>query len=186
MNTYHFIGKIFGHLHTIKIITELSINMSKQESVDEEFNLDVEILKRLDIDGRISLRKLAKDLEKSPVTIKNHVKKLEDNGVIADYGAKINYEKLGYDIIALIELTISKGKMLDEEQKIAKNPNVFAVYDITGEYDALILARFKSREELSKMIKEIHKSPNVERTNTHLILNVIKDSSSFNELMHNK
>lgn len=160
--------------------------MSEQESINEEFDLDIEILKRLDRDGRISHRKLASDLGKSPVTIKNHVEKLENKGIIADYGARINYEELGYDIIALIELTISKGKMLDEEQKIARNPNVFAVYDITGEYDALILARFKTREALSKMIKEIHKSPNVERTNTHLILNIIKDSSSFNDLMDKK
>lgn len=161
--------------------------MSEQESVDELFDLDIEILKKLSVDGRISLRQLGKDLEnKSPVTIKNHVEKLENKGIIAGYGAKINYEELGYDIIALIELTISKGKMLEEEKKIAKDPNVFAVYDITGEYDALILARFKSREALSKMIKEIHKSPNVERTNTHLILNIIKDGSSLNELIKKK
>ena len=76
--------------------------------------------------------------------------------------------------------------MLEEEKKIARNPNVFAVYDITGEYDALILARFKNREALSTMIKEIHKSPNVERTNTHLILNIIKDGSSFNDLIDKK
>ena len=157
--------------------------MSEQESVDEAFDLDIEILKKLDIDGRISHRQLAKDLDKSPVTIKNHVEKLEKDGIIEDYGVTINYENLGYDIIALIELTISKGKLLEVQQTLAKNPNIFAVYDITGEYDSLILARFKSRGDLSKMIKEIHKSPNVERTNTHLVLNVIKEHSSLNELM---
>ena len=160
--------------------------MSEQEPIDEAYDLDVEILKKLSVDGRISLRQLGEELEKSPVTIKNHVEKLENKGIIAGYGAKINYEELGYDIIALIELTISKGKMLEEEKKIARNPNVFAVYDITGEYDALILARFKNREALSTMIKEIHKSPNVERTNTHLILNIIKDGSSFNDLIDKK
>ena len=160
--------------------------MSKQETIDEAYDLDIEILKRLEKDGRISHRKLAEALKKSPVTINNHVEKLENNGIIANYGARINYEKLGYGIIALIELTISKGKMLEEEQKIASNPNIFAVYDITGEYDALILARFKNREDLSKMIKEIHKSPNVERTNTHLVLNVIKEHSSLSELMDKK
>ena len=73
--------------------------------------------------------------------------------------------------------------MFEVEEKIAKNPNVFGVYDITGTYDALILARFKTREELSKMIKEIHKSPNVESTNTHFVLNVIKEASSFINLI---
>lgn len=158
--------------------------MTEEKSIEEMSELDIEILKILTIDGRTSFRQLGRELgEKSPVTIKNHVEKLENNGIIIDYGIKINYENIGYEIIALIELTISKGKMLEEEQKIAKNPNVFAVYDITGEYDALILAKFKNRGDLSKMIKEIHKSPNVERTNTHIVLNVIKEDSSFNELM---
>ncbi|MFX1552082.1 MAG: Lrp/AsnC family transcriptional regulator [Promethearchaeota archaeon] len=161
--------------------------MTQQTSINEISELDIEILKKLSTDGRISLRQLAKDLgNKSPVTIKNHVETLEERGIIMDYGIKINYEKLGYDIIALIELTISKGKMLEVERDIAKNPNIFAVYDITGEYDALILARFQNRGDLSKMIKEIHTSPYVERTNTHIALNVIKEGSFFNELIKKK
>ncbi len=154
--------------------------MTEQTSLDEISELDFEIIKKLSIDGRISHRQLAKDLgNKSPVTIKNHVENLENLGIIINYGAKINYEKLGYGIMGIIEVTISKGKMFEVEEKIAENPNVFGVYDITGTYDALILARFKTREELSKMIKEIHKSPNVERTNTHFVLNTIKEASSF-------
>jgi len=147
--------------------------------------LDIDILKKLSEDSRISLRQLAKDLgNKSPVTIKNHIEKLENMGIITDYGVNIDYEKLGFDIIALIEITVSKGKMLDVERKIAQNPNVFAVYDITGSYDALILARFKSRAELSEMIKnEIHASAFVESSNTHIVLNVIKEDNSFNKLL---
>jgi len=158
--------------------------MTEQTSIDDISELDIEILKKLSIDGRISLRQLAKDLgNKSPVTIKNHVEKLESGGIIMNYGANINYEKLKYDIIALIELTISKGKMLEVELEIAKNPNIFAVYDITGEYDALILARFKTRNDLSKMIKKIHTSPYVERTNTHIVLNVIKEQTFFKDIV---
>ncbi|MFX0073651.1 MAG: Lrp/AsnC family transcriptional regulator [Candidatus Hermodarchaeota archaeon] len=154
---------------------------SKIENLSE---LDIEILKKLTTDSRISLRQLAKELNnKSPVTIKNHIEGLEEKGIIKNYGAQIDFEKIGYDIIALIELTISKGKMLEVEEDIAENPNIFAVYDITGEYDALILARFPNREDLSKMIKKIHTSPYVERTNTHIVLTVIKETSSFAELI---
>ena len=160
--------------------------MTEQSNLNNMTELDFNILKKLSEDGRISLRQLAKDLgNKSPATIKNHVEKLENRGVITDYGVNIDYEKLGFNIIALIELTISKGKMLEVEQEIAKIPYVFAVYDITGEFDALILARFENRGELSKMIKKIHTSPYVERTNTHMVLNVIKENSSFNELIKN-
>ncbi len=145
--------------------------------------IDREILRILCQDCTKTHNAIAIDLGKSPVTIKKHVEELEERKIIKQYGVQIDYDKLGYNIIAVIELTVSKGKMLEIENKIAKNPNVFAVYDITGTYDALILARFKDRSELSAMIKEIHKSPEVERTNTHLILNVIKEQITSKELI---
>jgi len=156
------------------------MNNIKNNNIDE---LDIEILKILSIDGRKNKSTIAEDLKRSPNTIIKHVNNLEQDGVIKNYGVQIDYEKLGYEIIAIIELTISKGKMLEVERKIAQNPNIFAVYDITGEYDALILARFENREDLSKMIKEIHTLIDVERTNTHLVLNTIKENSSFVELI---
>ncbi len=156
------------------------MNNMKPYEIDE---LDLEILSILSIDGRKNKSTIADDLNRSPNTIIKRISNLEENGVIKNYGVQIDYEKLGYNIIALIELTISKGKMLEVEQDIAKIPNVFAVYDITGEYDALILARFKNRGDLSKMIKKIHTSQFVERTNTHMVLNVIKENSSFTELL---
>ena len=153
---------------------------TKDTKIEE---LDIEILKILSQDGRKNKSTIAEDLKRSPNTIIKHVKNLEDKVVIKNYGIQIDYEKIGYNIIAIIELTISKGKMLDVEKKIAQIPNVFGVYDITGTYDALILARFKTRDGLSRMIKDIHTSPNVERTNIHIVLNVIKEKSSLAELM---
>lgn len=145
--------------------------------------LDLKILSILSNKGRISHRAISDKVGKSHLTIKKHIDELEKNKIIKGYSANIDFEKLGYEIIAIIELTISKGKMLDVENNLAKNPNIFGVYDITGTYDALILARFKTRAELSEMIKEeIHASPYVERTNTHLVLNTIKEASSFVEL----
>ena len=145
--------------------------------------IDKDILRILCQDCTKTHNAIATELGKSPITIKKHVEELEKNQVIKGYGAQIDFDKLGYNIIAVIELTVSKGKMLEIESQIGKNPNVFAVYDITGTYDALILARFKDRSELSAMIKEIHKSPVVERTNTHLILNVIKEQTTSKELI---
>ena len=159
--------------------------MDSKDLEDME-DMDIDILRILSEDDRVSLRTIAKELNKSPVTIKGHIEKLEEKGIIKDYGITINYEKLGFDIIALIELTISKGKMLEIERDIAEHPNVFAVYDITGEYDAIVLARFKSRSELSELVKEINKYEYVIRTNTHLILNVIKEGTAFANLVTHK
>jgi DNA-binding Lrp family transcriptional regulator len=155
---------------------DLDIKLLKILSKDDRVSLSISPKDELE---RVSLRKLADILDKSPVTIKNHLDELEKKGIIKDYGITIDYEKLGFDIIALIELTISKGKMLEVERDIAKNPNIFAVYDITGEYDAIMLARFRTRAELSNLVKNINSYEYVIRTNTHLILNVIKEGTDF-------
>lgn len=155
--------------------------MNDEQTELEE--LDWNILEELSKDGRLSFRSLHKKLDKSPVTIKRHIEFLEEEGIIKDYGINIDYEKLGFEIIAVIELTISKGKMLEVERDIAKNPYVFGVYDITGQYDALIFARFRAREDLSKLVKDLNSYEYVIRTNTHIVLNVVKQGSSFSELM---
>jgi DNA-binding Lrp family transcriptional regulator len=159
------------------------MKVSNTREVEE---LDLDILQILSEDGRNSYRNIARKLKKSPVTIKKHIEELEEEGIIKDYGAHIDFEKLGYDIIALIEITISKGKMLEVEKDIAHNPSVFGVYDVTGTYDAIILARFKARHELSEMIKIINSYEYVVRTNTHLILNIIKEGTSFTDLINYK
>ena len=116
----------------------------KKPSVDE---VDLNILGVLSENSKQNYNQIAKTLEKSPITIKKHIEELEKQGVIKGYGIDIDYEKLGYDIIATIEMTVSKGKMIEVETEIADNPNVFGVYDITRDYDALVFARFKTRTE---------------------------------------
>ena len=157
--------------------------MKDNESPSSSEDIDLNILGILSENSRENFNQIAKTLKKSPVTIKKHIEELEQQGVIKGYGIDIDFEKLGYDIIATIEITVSKGKMIEVETDIAQNPNVFGVYDITGDYDALVFARFKTRTELSAMIKKLHSSPYVERTNTHIILNVIKEGSSFVKLL---
>ena len=150
-------------------------------------DLDLKILMKLSEDDRISLRQLGKELgNKSSVTIKKHIDDLEEKGIIKDYSVIIDYEKLGYDIVAIIELTIDKGKMLEVEEDISNHPNIFGVYDITGTYDALIIAKFKTREELSQLVKKINGYEYVMRTNTHLVLNTVKEGTNFTDLItHN-
>ncbi len=157
--------------------------MMSDEKLKELESIDYDILRILTEDSRKSNRKLGEELDKSPTTIGKHIEELMEGKILKNFTIEIDYEKLGYDIIALVELNISQGKMLEVENDIAKDPHVFGVYDVTGKYDALILARFKTRKGLSEMVKNINSKPYVENTNTHLILNVIKEGTNLAELM---
>lgn len=138
---------------------------------------DKKIINALIENSRHSYRQIAKKIGVSVATVMHHVKNLEGQGIVREYTAKINYEKIGYDIEVLIEIRISKGKLFEVEKKIATHPNVFALYDVTGASDAIILARFKTRRLMDNFLKKIQAYDFVERTETKLVLNTIKEEN---------
>ena len=138
---------------------------------------DRRILNVLTENSRLSLRQIAEKVKVSVATVMHHLDSLEKEGVIRSYTANIDYEKIGYDIEVIIEVRISKGRLLDVEKKIAVHPNVFAVYDVTGAFDAVILARFKTRRQMDNFLKKIQTYEFVERTETKLVLQTIKEEN---------
>jgi DNA-binding Lrp family transcriptional regulator len=144
----------------------------KEQMFDE---LDRKIIRELLADSRLSYRQIARRIGISPGTVLKRIKRLEGVGIIKYYTVVLDHEKLGYDLAAIIELTISKGKLIDVEKEIAKYRSVLGVYDVTGTTDAIILAKFKTRRELNNFVKKILAMELVERTNTRVILNTIKE-----------
>ncbi len=140
---------------------------------------DVKILKKLLSDARMSYRKVAEEIGVSPPTVLARVEKLESDGIIRSYSTLLDHEKLGYDLTAIIEITATKGKIVDLERQIAKFPNVCAVYDITGLTDMVVVAKFKNRKELSNFVKKDISLPYVGRTNTHVVLITVKEDFRF-------
>jgi DNA-binding Lrp family transcriptional regulator len=142
---------------------------------------DVKILKKLLIDARMSYRKVAEEIGVSAPTVLSRVEKLESDGIIKSYSTLLDHERLGYDLTAIIEITATKGKIVDLERQIARFPNVCAVYDITGLTDMMVVAKFKNRKELSNFVKKDLSLPYVERTTTHVVLSTVKEDFRFVE-----
>jgi len=136
---------------------------------------DERILKNLMVDARLSARQLALKLGISTVTVLSRIKKLEREKIIKGYTALIDHEKLGYNLTAIIEIIAKKDKIIDMEMEISKIENVCGVYDITGNTDTLVIAKFKSRNELSDFVKGLATIPNIENTITHVVLNTTKE-----------
>ncbi|MDI6887457.1 MAG: Lrp/AsnC family transcriptional regulator, partial [Candidatus Thermoplasmatota archaeon] len=129
----------------------------------------------LNLNARKSFRELARELRVSLSTISARVKKLENEVVLVGYAPIIDSEKLGYELFAIVELRISKGKLIEVQKKIAKDKRVYGVYDVTGEYDSIVMARLRNRQDLNNFIKSLLSMEYVERTNTHVVLNIVKE-----------
>lgn len=137
---------------------------------------DAKIINELIDDSRISYRVLAKKVGVSLATVMKRVKRLSNTGVIDKFTIRVQYDKIGYDLQALISLRVSKGKFKEVEEMIAKEQNVYAVYDNTGSFDATVIAKFKTRSALEKFVKKIHTYDFIERVETKLLLSTVKES----------
>jgi DNA-binding Lrp family transcriptional regulator len=145
---------------------------SEQLETDE---LDRKILSILCDDSRVSCRKIAQRCKVSVGTVLTRIKRLEQAGGIRGYTTLLDHEKLGYQLTAIAEITVSKGKFLEMEQAIRKHPNVCAAYNITGLTDVFVVAKFRTREELGKFTKTMLAMPFIDRMNTHLVLTTIEE-----------
>jgi DNA-binding Lrp family transcriptional regulator len=138
-------------------------------------DLDKNIIRALNENARKSFREVAKEVGTSVTAVIHRVKKYEESGVIKGYIPLVDPSFLGVDLIAIIALRISQGKLLDVQENIAEDPRVMAVYDITGEWDSLVIGYFKDREDLNDFIKHLLSQKNVDRSVTHIVLNVVKE-----------
>ena len=136
---------------------------------------DFELLSQLSKNGKASQRELSKQTGLALGTVNTHIKKLEKDKIIKGYFADINPERIGFNLTAIINLRIKKGTLMDVQASIANHSRVFGVYDVTGEWDSLILARFQNREEMDNFIKTTLSQEYIERTSTSLVLNTVKE-----------
>jgi DNA-binding Lrp family transcriptional regulator len=138
-------------------------------------DLDQRIVRALNQNARKSFRDVAKEVGTSVTAVINRVKKLEDAEFIRGYIPLVDPEYFGLNLTAIIAVRISKGKLLETQNQIARDARIVAVYDITGEWDSMLIGYFKDRRDLDDFIKELLSLENVDRTVTHIVLNVVKE-----------
>jgi Lrp/AsnC family transcriptional regulator for asnA, asnC and gidA len=140
--------------------------------------IDKRIIRVLEKDARTSLRKISKRVDVSLGTVSNRVKKMEKNGVIKGYSVILNPEEIGWELNVVIGLRIQKGRLIEIQEKIAKDSRVHGVYDVTGDFDSMVIARAKNRKDLDDLSKNVLSIDGVERSVTHLVLNTVKEKTA--------
>lgn len=138
-------------------------------------DLDKHILEELLKNSKRSYRQLADELAIAPGTVLNRIKDMESKGIIKGYTIIVDQGKLSSQIIALIEIISSGGKLEEMGKKLSKFPNIYGVYETTGSPDAIILGKFRDTDELGKFARYLLGLPSVSRTNTHVVLNTVKE-----------
>ncbi len=151
---------------------EFQLEPSLTEKMDD---VDMRIIGLLQEDSRLSYNKIAQKLGISVGTALNRVKSLEERGILKGYTVIVDPNKVGYGLTAIVLIQAEGKHLLDVEKEVAKIENVISVYDITGDFDFIVVSRFKDRDSLNAFIKSLLTIPYVQRTVTNVALNIIKE-----------
>lgn len=134
-------------------------------------DIDKKILILLKDNARISLTEIAKKVGLSVMGVKNRIKKLEEKGVIEGYSANINFTKLGYSIVAFVEISVEAKKRAEAVRELKKRKEVVELYEIGGTYDFIAKIVVKDMNELREFLAiTLAKIEGIVATHTLLII----------------
>jgi len=142
-------------------------------------HLDAELINALLADGRASLRSLAEDLDVSVTTVSNHLSDLEEEGVIEGYVPIVDYEKVGYDVTAIIQLKVEGNSLPDITDRLESRKQMVSVYEVTGEFDVIAVAKFEDTDDMNEEIKAVLTDPDINESNTSVVLNAPVENRQF-------
>ncbi|MFC7047088.1 HTH-type transcriptional regulator Lrp [Halobacteriaceae archaeon GCM10025711] len=142
-------------------------------------NLDAELINALLGDGRASLRSLAEQLDVSVTTVSNHLKDLEEAGIIRGYTPVIDYDKIGYDVTAVIQLKVEGQALPDITERLKEHKQMTSVYEVTGDYDIIAIGKFHDTDGMNEQIKALLTDPDIKESNTSVVLNAASENEQF-------
>ncbi|MHC1628195.1 MAG: Lrp/AsnC family transcriptional regulator [Candidatus Nezhaarchaeales archaeon] len=146
------------------------------EGLDE---IDLKILRTLQEDARTPFSKIASSIGVSEATVHLRVQKLKRLGVIKGFRAVIDPAKVGKGLTAIVLLKADPMKFKEVLKQIASIDDVYEVYDVTGEYYAVLKIRASSRDSLAKIIDKIGEIEGVTSTQTMVVLRTIKEEDKL-------
>ncbi len=141
---------------------------------------DIEILKLLQADARLSINKIADTVNLSPSSCWRRIQRLHQDGIIKRNVALLDREKLGIEVVVfiMVNLVSQTGTALEEfEQQVSAFPEVLECYTMTGQTDYLlkIIARDMRHYE-NFMRQHIAQIPNIREMHSHVAITKIKDT----------
>ncbi|MGE5680035.1 MAG: Lrp/AsnC family transcriptional regulator [Bacillota bacterium] len=142
--------------------------------------LDLKILRTLQKNGRTKRSALAEQVGLSVPSVSERLNKLEENGVIEGYFAKLNRKAFGFDLMAFIMVIMESSKNYKSLiSNVEKMPQIVECYSVLGEGSHMLKAVVKDSESLEKLLAQIQSWPGVARTVTSFILSTIKETTDL-------
>lgn len=115
-------------------------------------DLDAKILQLLQRDGKLTYEQIGSTLDRSPSTIRDRIKKLEDDRVILGYAAIVDECRIGIGCDAYVSADIEPSKMAAAMGGLLSLKNVTEILHLTGERRLLLRIKVTSNKELTEIL----------------------------------
>ncbi len=144
-------------------------------------DIDVKILSALRENARATASEIGAAIGMSVSAVIERIKKLEANGVIAQYTAIIDQKNVNKDITAFISVTLEHPKYNDGFiDFVGRTYDVLEAHYLAGDADYLIKVVTDTTTTLEHLLREIKCIPGVARTCTSMVLSTVKNEHSVN------
>ena len=142
--------------------------------------IDRRIVALLQEHAKRTFGQIGADVGLSATAVKRRVDRLERDGVIVGYGARIDPQMLGEGLEALIEIYCSdRTAPADVGRSLRGVDQIVSAFTVSGEADALIRVRVENIPELEKLVEKLRRDPNIVRTRTLIVLSTLVDKPSL-------
>jgi Lrp/AsnC family leucine-responsive transcriptional regulator len=142
--------------------------------------LDLKILTLLQEDGRIAMTDLAERVGLSITPCIERVRRMERDGVIIGYYARVNPAMLGASLLVFVEITLDhkSGNMFDQfRREVLRIPEVLECHLVSGDFDYLIKARLREMADYRKLLGDILlQLPGAVQSKSYVVMEEIKES----------
>lgn len=142
--------------------------------------IDLKILDNLQRDGRISMTELAERIGLSTSPCSERVRRLERNGVITGYHARVDPAAIGRTLLVFIEITLSakSGDLFDKvRDELLNLPEVMECHLVSGGFDYLIKARLRGMDEYRHLLGNLLKNlPVSAESRSYVVMEEVKES----------
>lgn len=146
-------------------------------------NINLQILRTLQEQGRITNSNLAKKVGLSAPSVLERVRKLEESGVIKGYSANIDPEKVGRGQSCFVAISIAmhqKANINEFRKSIDEIPEVIECFHITGEEDFLLRVAVKDMSHYEELLlNHLTKIPGISKIKTMVVLSPLKTGTKF-------
>jgi Lrp/AsnC family leucine-responsive transcriptional regulator len=148
-------------------------------------DIDLRLLQLLTVDARISQRGLARELGMSAPAIAERVARLERQGVILGYSARLDWGALGFPTTVLITITANQGYRQGLiMRELMEIPEIDDVLLVTGDVDLIVRARVRDHTHLRELLlNRVWQIDGILRTETSLTIAEMPAKNSAAELL---